>query len=94
MQPLSKAQFVEAHYARIRASLALRKADGNFISKEWSIPERLGEAYFDNCQESKVWRYPVMCVVISRADGEQDFFVFMKTTQGYELIDMRLVESP
>jgi hypothetical protein len=90
---LTKAQFVEAQYARIRSRLALRKEEGNFITKEWYIPEFLGEAYFDNCQESKVWRYPVMCVVIAHTtadDDYQDFFLFMRTGQGYELIDMRM----
>ncbi|MDR3158846.1 MAG: hypothetical protein LBU11_07515 [Zoogloeaceae bacterium] len=97
MQGFSKAQFVDAQHARIRARLALRKEEGNFISKECSIPELLEEAYFDNCRESKVWRYPVMCVVIAHHtaddDDYQDFFIFMRTGQGYELIDMRIVDQ-
>ncbi|RZJ51894.1 MAG: hypothetical protein EOO44_13555 [Flavobacterium sp.] len=49
------------------------------------------ERYFDNCHQSKSWIYPVKDVVIShksKKDFYQDHFEFLRTENGYRLINV------
>jgi len=49
--------------------------------------------YFNNCGESKEWKYPVMDVVINHkteSDFTQDHFEFLRTDNGYKLISMTI----
>ncbi|WP_343613643.1 WG repeat-containing protein [Flavobacterium sp.] len=53
-----------------------------FESSEYSV-------YFNNCNESKDWLYPVKSIIINpknKADFKQDHFEFLRTENGYKLI--------
>lgn len=92
MDSVSKEHFVDEYHVLIHSRLALLKEGKGFIMSEWSIPESLGETYSNNCREGKVWQYPVMDVVLSRADDRQDILVFMRNERGYALIDAWLAD--
>ncbi|MEG2100778.1 MAG: hypothetical protein RRY99_04635 [Flavobacterium sp.] len=49
------------------------------------------EMYFNNCNESKDWIYPIMDIVINsknKTDFGQDHFEFLRTEKGYKLISV------
>lgn len=49
------------------------------------------EMYFNNCNQSKEWLYPVKNIVISpknNSDSGQDHFQFLRTESGYKLISV------
>ena len=51
------------------------------------------EGYYDNCGEPKVWKYPIMNIVISYGKGKkfvQDHFEFLRTDNGYKLISLTI----
>ncbi|HEX8017809.1 MAG TPA: WG repeat-containing protein [Flavobacterium sp.] len=52
-----------------------------FESSEYAL-------YFNNCNESKEWQYPVKSIVINpknKTDNGQDHFEFLRTENGYKL---------
>lgn len=54
------------------------------------------EMYFNNCNESKDWKYPVMDIVISQkstTDRGQDHFEFLRTENGYKLISVSTAKN-
>lgn len=54
------------------------------------------EIYFNNCNESKDWIYPVMDIVISpknKTDRGQDHFQFLRTKNGYKLISVSTAKN-
>lgn len=51
------------------------------------------EKYYDDCGNSKIWRYPVLHLVINHlinADLFQDHFEFLRTDDGYKLISITI----
>lgn len=51
------------------------------------------EIYYNNCGQPKEWQYPVMAVVINHKiqnDSYQDHFEFLRTQQGYKLINLTI----
>ncbi|PBJ13310.1 hypothetical protein [Flavobacterium sp. ACN6] len=58
----------------------------NYAENEFSI-------YFNNCNEAKDWKYPVMDIVISpknKTERGQDHLEFLRTENGYKLISVSL----
>lgn len=54
------------------------------------------EIYFNNCNESKDWMYPTMDVIINpknKADFKQDHFEFLRTGNGYKLINISTAKN-
>ncbi len=51
--------------------------------------------FFNNCGESKDWKYPVMLIAINYQNKKelQDHFEFLKTENGYKLISVSLSEG-
>ena len=50
-------------------------------------------AYFNNCGESKDWRYPIKNIVINykvKKDLLQNHFEFLRTAEGYKLISITI----
>ncbi len=51
------------------------------------------DKYFNNCGESKDWIYPTMSIIIShgsKEDFSQNHYTFLKTDNGYKLIDVTI----
>lgn len=51
------------------------------------------DKYFNNCNQSKYWQYPLFTIVISAGEKEnftQDHISFLKTDAGYQLINVTL----
>lgn len=49
------------------------------------------DIYFNNCNESKEWIYPVKSIIINqknKGDLKQDHFDFLRTENGYKLISV------
>lgn len=49
------------------------------------------DVYFNNCNESKDWVYPVKSIIINpknKSDFKQDHFEFLRTENGYKLISI------
>lgn len=47
--------------------------------------------YFNNCNESKDWIYPVKNIIINpknKTDFKQDHLEFLRTENGYKLISI------
>ncbi|MDR0672633.1 MAG: WG repeat-containing protein [Zoogloeaceae bacterium] len=88
---VSKAQFVDKYYAAIHSKLASLEEAKYFIMRRRFSPDLPEERYFNNCREVKLWQYPILSIVIPRADSGQDtYFEFMRTEQGYILIDLQI----
>jgi hypothetical protein len=87
-----KARFVEKYYAQLHSRLASLQEDNYYIGRGGFFSKLLGEKYFDNCRQEKDWQYPIMRVVIPRANNRQDSFSFIRTGQGYELIDLQFAD--
>ena len=91
--------FIDRNFELIKNRLAeLNKQNAEyFISIDGLNPfiYRASEFdnYFNNCGESKEWKYPVMDVVINHkteSDFTQDHFEFLRTDNGYKLISMTI----
>ncbi|MCV9929875.1 hypothetical protein OIU83_19600 [Flavobacterium sp. LS1R49] len=49
--------------------------------------------YFNNCNESKDWKYPMKNIIITHRDKKdftQDHFDFLRTEKGYQLISVSI----
>lgn len=49
--------------------------------------------YFNNCNESKDWKYPMKNIIINhrdKKDSTQDHFEFLRTQNGYQLISVSI----
>ncbi len=44
--------------------------------------------YYNNCGQLKVWKYPIYSIVID--DRKKDSFLFLKTEDGYRLMNISL----
>lgn len=91
----SKSKFINQNYSFIK--LKLQELNDNkmeyFVSSDGLNPFIFEtseyEMYFNNCNQSKEWLYPVKNIVISpknNSDFGQDHFQFLRTDNGYKLI--------
>ncbi|MCV9933990.1 hypothetical protein OIU80_17040 [Flavobacterium sp. LS1R47] len=51
------------------------------------------DQYFNNCNESKDWKYPIKSIIIThrdKKDSTQDHFDFLRTENGYQLISVSI----
>lgn len=49
--------------------------------------------YFNNCNESKDWKYPIKSIIIThrdKKDSTQDHFDFLRTENGFQLISVSI----
>ncbi|KQB38310.1 WG repeat-containing protein [Flavobacterium aquidurense] len=90
----SKATFINKNYKLIKAKLAelnTKNCDYNVFSEslnQFIYEGKEFEEYFNNCNQSKDWKYPVKNIVISNKNEKQDHFEFLRTENGYQLISV------
>lgn len=92
----SKTKFVDKNYKLIKAKLTeLTKPNCDYQVFSQGLNQFIYEGkefeeYFNNCNQSKDWKYPVKNIVISHKTEKQDHFEFLKTENGYKLISISL----
>jgi len=93
----SKTKFINQNYTFIKLKLEelIAAKTEYFISSDGLNPFIFEtseyEMYFNNCNQSKEWLYPVKNIVISpknKSDFGQDHFQFLRTDDGYKLISI------
>lgn len=93
----SKTKFIKENYNFLKLKLQELNSEKTeyFISSNglnsFIFESSEYEIYFNNCNESKDWIYPVMDIVISpksKTDHGQDHFEFLRTQDGYKLISV------
>lgn len=95
----NKSSFLERNFTLIKLKLQqLRSKDAEYdIVGDGLNPFIFSAApyrkYFNNCNESKDWIYPVKTIVINDPamhDLAQDQFEFLRTDEGYKLISVSI----
>ncbi|UUF16117.1 MULTISPECIES: hypothetical protein [Flavobacterium] len=93
----SKTKFINQNYIYLKSKLKELKNPKTdyFVSNEGLNPfifeSSEYEIYFNNCNESKDWIYPVKNIVINpknKLEHGQDHFEFLRTENGYKLISV------
>ncbi|RYD57850.1 MAG: hypothetical protein EOP56_06120 [Sphingobacteriales bacterium] len=87
-------QYVASNYERINKKLLSIKNkkdrwwlyEGGLNKFIYTDPKTYGK-YYNDCGESKYWKYPVLSIVINNKKG-QDHFDFLRTDEGYKLISV------
>lgn len=94
-----KTKFIDQNYSLLKLKLEELNSEKTdyFISadglNQFIFEEKEYENYFNNCNESKEWQYPVKNIVISSQDKDdfgQDHFEFLRTENGYQLISVSM----
>ncbi|MCD0468394.1 WG repeat-containing protein [Flavobacterium sp. JAS] len=94
-----KTKFIDQNYNLLKLKLQELNSEKTdyFISSDglnqFIFEESEYEDYFNNCNESKEWQYPVKNIVISSQNNEdfgQDHFEFLRTENGYKLISVSM----
>ncbi|OXA80078.1 hypothetical protein B0A65_08620 [Flavobacterium frigidimaris] len=97
-----KAKFIDQNYKILKMKLQELNSEKTdyFIStdglNQFIFEAKEYEEYFNNCNESKEWQYPVKNIVITSKDNEdfgQDHFEFLRTENGYKLISVSISED-
>ena len=95
----SKENFLNKNFEIIKSKLMeiVQTNSDYFISTEGLNPYIYNtsefEKYFDNCEQSKDWIYPIKTIVIShrsKANISQDQISFLRTDNGYKLIEVSI----
>lgn len=95
----SKTKFIQKNYNLLKLKLQqLNAAKTDYFISSNGLNQFIFETsefkmYFNNCNESKEWMYPVKNIVINpknKADFGQDHFEFLRTENGYKLISVSL----
>lgn len=93
----SKTKFIDQNHAYLKLKLQELKNPKTdyFVSTNGLNPfifeSKEHERYFNNCNESKDWKYPVKNVVINPKNKtylKQDHLEFLRTENGYKLISV------
>ncbi|PXY45448.1 hypothetical protein [Flavobacterium hydrophilum] len=93
----SKAKFIHQNYTYLKLRLQELKNPKTdyFVStgglNQYIFQSNEYDVYFNNCNESKDWQYPVKNIVINpknKADHGQDHLEFLRTEDGYKLISV------
>lgn len=93
---IEKHTFVQESFNRIKSNLVLlKKQNGDhFILIDGLNREMYGkkafEPFFNNCGEPLKWKYPLMDLVIVRADNVQNHFEFLRTDKEYILVSVTM----
>lgn len=94
-----KIKFIDQNYNLLKLKLQELNSEKTdyFISadslNQFIFEEKEYENYFNNCNESKEWQYPIKNIVISSQDKDdfgQDHFEFLRTENGYKLISVSM----
>lgn len=92
-----KAKFVNQNYTFLKLKLQELKNPKTdyFITSDglnqFIFESSEYETYFNNCNESKEWIYPVKSIIINpknKNDSGQDHIQFLRTENGYKLISV------
>lgn len=98
----SKSKFINQNYKLIRAKLTEltnKNCDYTVFSESLNpfiYEENEYSKYFNNCNQSKDWIYPVKNIVISnpdKKDYKQDHFQFLRTENRYKLISVSVAKD-
>lgn len=93
----SKTKFINQNYTYLKLKLQELKNPKTdyFVSSDglnqFIFESSEYEIYFNNCNESKDWIYPVKNIVINpknKLEHGQDHFEFLRTENGYKLISV------
>ncbi|MTD68097.1 hypothetical protein GKZ86_02315 [Flavobacterium sp. LC2016-13] len=93
----SKTKFINQNYTYLKLKLQeLQNSKTDYFVSSDGLNKFIFESsefetYFNNCNESKDWLYPVKRIVINpknKADFGQDHFEFLRTENGYKLISV------
>jgi hypothetical protein len=95
----AKENFIERNFELIKSKLLqLNSKDCDFNIFNEGLNPYIYESdeymdFFNNCEESKDWIYPVKSIVINyrnNKDLEQESFDFLRTDDGYKLISVTI----
>ena len=93
----SKTKFINQNYTYLKLKLQeLNNSKTDYFISSDGLNQFIFESheydmYFNNCNESKDWIYPVKNVVINpknKSDSGQDHIQFLRTESGYKLISV------
>ncbi|WET04632.1 hypothetical protein [Flavobacterium sp. YJ01] len=93
----SKTKFINQNYTYLKSKLEeLKNLKTDYFISSGGLNQFIFETeeydvYFNNCNESKDWIYPIMDVVINsknKIDFGQDHLEFLRTENGYKLISV------
>lgn len=93
----SKTKFINQNYTYLKLKLQeLNNSKTDYFVSSDGLNQFIFESheydmYFNNCNESKDWIYPVKNVVINpknKSDSGQDHIQFLRTESGYKLISV------
>ncbi|SFD25781.1 WG repeat-containing protein [Flavobacterium phragmitis] len=97
-----KTKFVDQNYTYLKLKLEeLKNPKTDYFVTSDGLNQFIFETeeydiYFNNCNESKDWIYPVKSIIINpknKADFKQDHFEFLRTENGYKLISISLAKD-
>lgn len=97
-----KTKFVDQNYTYLKLKLEeLKNPKTDYFITTDGLNQFIFETeeydiYFNNCNESKDWIYPVKSIIINpknKADFKQDHFEFLRTENGYKLISISLAKD-
>ncbi|CAM3630432.1 hypothetical protein [Flavobacterium chungbukense] len=92
-----KTKFISQNYTYLKLKLEeLKNPKTDYFVSSDGLNQFIFETeeydiYFNNCNESKEWLYPVKSIVINpknKMDRGQDHFQFLRTENGYKLISV------
>ncbi len=95
----SKKTIINANFKIIKRELIAFNTTENedFISFSSYYPSSFNKPenskYYNNCEEAKIWKYPIITVIINskiKTKKVQDSFDFIRTDSGYKLISISL----
>ncbi len=88
--------FINDNFEKIKDKLQnIKKPDADFFISSNELNIFMFESpdfdkYYNNCNESKYWQYPVMTIIINNKDVKQNSLDFLRTDNGYKLISVSL----
>ncbi len=94
-----KKTIINANFKTIKKILIAFNTTENedFISFSSYYPSSFNKPenskYYNNCEEAKIWKYPIITVIINskiKTKKVQDSFDFIRTDSGYKLISISL----
>lgn len=97
-----KAKFIHQNYKLLKLKLErLNAANTDYFVSSGGLNQFIYETadyeiYFNNCNESKDWMYPVKSIIINlknKTEAGQDHFEFLRTDHGYKLISVSLAKN-
>ena len=92
-----KTKFISQNYTYLKLKLQeLKNTKSDYFISSNGLNPFIFESdkydiYFNNCNESKDWQYPVKNIIINpknKTDHGQDHFEFLRTENGYKLISV------